>query len=140
MSQHTAVHKVLVVEHEAVIAMDITAELNEQGLEVAGPFSKSGDAMIWLASGQPDYAIIDAGFRDGAGFEVARELRRRGVRFVFFSATEDFEPEASREWHGTPWVGRPTKSSQVVRILTDVSGGCQDGGGQRGCCGVRCEQ
>ena len=119
MSQHDVrLHRtVLVVESEPVIAMDLAAELVDHGVDVAGPFSNSADALVWLESSKPDCAIIDAGLRDGSGFEIARQLRRGNVPFMFFSDAEAFEPEAITTWSDAPWLGKPISSSHVVRIL-----------------------
>ena len=119
MSEHRDGQRpqVLVVENEPVIATSLAVELEAQGLQVAGPFAGCGGAMAWLARSQPDCAIIDVGHEDGCGFDVARELRDRGIPFVFLSGAEAFRPEALGEWGETPWIGKPVASAHLARIL-----------------------
>ena len=114
-------HQVLLVESQPVAATSLAIELEAQGLQVAGPFSGYREAMAWLARSQPDRAIIDVGLEDGCGFALARELRRRGVPFVFLSGAEAFEPEALGEWGDAPWLGKPVASAHLVHILEGLT-------------------
>ena len=128
MSQHDDIEhrQVLVVEDEPVIAMDLAAELQDHGHQVAGPFARCREAMAWLASSQPDCAVIDVALEDGSGLEIGRELRRRGIPFVFFSGAEGLKPEAHGEWGETPWVGKPVASAHLVRLLEGLPLGRRD--------------
>ncbi len=127
MSQFTInPRQVLLVENEPVIAMDLAAHLADHGLRVAGPFSRCGDALAWLVQGEPDCAVIDVFLQDGSGFEIARELRRRGTPYVFFSGATQSGPEALGEWGEATWVAKPVAASHLVRILADLP--CQRAG------------
>lgn len=121
MSQQAAGRRqVLLVENEPVIAMDLAAQLADHGLQVAGPFSRCGEALAWLAAGDPDCAVLDVALQDGSAFEIARELRRRGTPFVFFSGAAQFEPDVAEEWAEILWIGKPVASSYLARLLEDL--------------------
>ena len=113
--------RVLVVENEPVTAMALSAELRDYGLEAAGPFTRRGDALAWLGENRPDYAILDVGLDDGTSFDIARELCARGVPFVFFPQAEDLHWLTGSAWKEVPWVGKPTATVHLVRILQGLS-------------------
>ena len=113
--------QVLVVENEPVTALALSAELRDHGLEAAGPFASRADALAWLGENQPDYAILDVGLDDGTSFDVARELYGRGIPFVFFPGAEDLEWLTGSEWRDIPWVGKPSATVHLVRILQGLA-------------------
>jgi PleD family two-component response regulator len=71
---------VLVLEDEALIAINLQDELQDAGHEVAGPFTACAAALEWLQTATPDMAILDATLNDGSCHSVAVELSRRGGR------------------------------------------------------------
>ena len=69
----------MVVEDEAIIAMGLEDGLVDRGYDVAGPFSACSDALAYLKTNAPEFAILDAILTDGSCVVLARELQRRGV-------------------------------------------------------------
>ena len=65
---------VLVLEDEALIALNLQDELQDAGYEVAGPFTTCAAALEWLQTETPDTAILDAALKDGPCREIALEL------------------------------------------------------------------
>jgi DNA-binding response OmpR family regulator len=85
--------KILVVEDEAVIAMDIEARLEALGYVVVG-VSARGDKAIELAeSSRPDLALMDINILGPMnGIQTARELRERfDLPSIFLTAYSDDE-------------------------------------------------
>ena len=60
---------VLVLEDEALIALNLQDELQDAGYEVAGPFTACSAALEWLQTATPDMAILDATLKDGSCHE-----------------------------------------------------------------------
>ncbi len=80
---------VLVLEDEALIALNVQDELQDAGYEVAGPFSTCSAALEWLQTTTPDMAILDATLKDGPCREIALELSRREVPFLIYSGYQE---------------------------------------------------
>jgi hypothetical protein len=61
---------------------------------VAGPFSVCSDASHWLASGTPHGALLDMLLTDDTCFNLARDLRARGVPYLLHSSSG--QPDGGR--------------------------------------------
>ena len=77
--------RVLVVEDEAIIAIDIADQLEAAGFEVVGPAPSVANALASIKSLGCDVAVLDFNLRDETVEEVARELDARGTPFLFLS-------------------------------------------------------
>ena len=82
--------RILVVEDETLIAMDIEAALQALGCEVVGPTGKLATALLLADSEELDAAILDVTIRGGKVFPVAEQLLARGVPFVLASGYGDW--------------------------------------------------
>lgn len=84
-------HKILVVEDEAVIAMEIETRLMKMDYEVIGPVATGERALSLASAAHPDLALMDInilGPQDGV--EIAALLRERhGIPVIFLSAYSD---------------------------------------------------
>src|SRR3954467_6754360 len=76
---------VLLLEDEALIALNLQDELQDAGYRIAGPFTTCAAALAWLQTATPDTAILDAALKDGPCREIALELSRREVPFLIYS-------------------------------------------------------
>jgi DNA-binding response OmpR family regulator len=81
--------RVLVVEDEAVIALDLKAILEEAGATVIGPARTLLAASELAASGDLAAAILDVQLGDGTVFPVACMLADRGIPFLFHTGRAD---------------------------------------------------
>jgi len=80
--------RVLIVEDEILVAIEMESVLDDMGLEAAGIAADAASAMR-LASGV-DLALVDVNLRDGAtGPQIGRELAGRGVTVLFMTANPD---------------------------------------------------
>jgi two-component system, response regulator PdtaR len=80
--------RVLIVEDEILLAMDLEFILEDCGCEVAGIATCAKQAFEIAASTQPTLAFVDVNLSDGpTGIEVARILSRElSVPVVFMTA------------------------------------------------------
>jgi CheY-like chemotaxis protein len=76
---------VLVVEDEALIAMDLQALLEEAGYRVLGPANSTAAAMALLAGHDPDIALLDVNLGRSDVFGVANELATRKTKLIFLT-------------------------------------------------------
>lgn len=78
--------RILVVEDEALIAMEIADALEEGGFEVIGPCHTVSQALNWLADPDCcDAAVLDANLHNVSAQPVAVALLTLQVPFVVVS-------------------------------------------------------
>jgi PAS domain S-box-containing protein len=78
-----AVQRILVVEDEALLSMDIEASLVEAGYEVAGPAGTLEKARQVIAEEDFDAALVDANLAGRAVDDLVVSLTRRNIPFAF---------------------------------------------------------
>ena len=83
MTQRLSGNRVLVVEDDALLAMNLTEELVAEGATVVGPAATVADALDVIASSELDGAVVDINLGGKAAFPVADALADRNVPFVF---------------------------------------------------------
>ena len=79
---------VLIVEDEAVIAMDMAITFSEAGWTVIGPFARLEDARNAALSSRPSAAVIDLNLHGQSSLSVAEELVKKNVPVVLFTGDE----------------------------------------------------
>jgi DNA-binding response OmpR family regulator len=114
----------LVVEDQTLIALSIETYLEEAGIAVASVGSFA-EARAWLETNTADIAIVDFMLQDGSATELAGELNRRAIPFVFYSGYPPRQSLPSR-LQSVPWLEKPTSRDTllwvVLKILMAVSG------------------
>ncbi len=82
--------KILIVEDEAIVAMDLRLHLQALGYETAGVASTGEQAIRLAAEHRPDLALMDISLGEGMdGIEAARQIQAMGVPVVFLTAYAD---------------------------------------------------
>jgi DNA-binding NarL/FixJ family response regulator len=77
--------RVLVVEDEFLVAMDLSAELKRRGYTVVGPAATVEKAQALAGEGPLYGAVLDMCLAGRPVFEVARELMSHNTPFLFVS-------------------------------------------------------
>jgi DNA-binding response OmpR family regulator len=114
MSKHTGNGPlVLIVEDEAIIALNLQDELQDSGYSVAGPFTTCAEALAWLQSKTPDVAVLDTVLKDGACREIALDLASRKIPFLIYSGHRE-DRDLLAEFHHVPWIEKPVPPSVLV--------------------------
>lgn len=141
--------RILVVEDEAIVALDLVETLQELGYEVAGIASTAAEAVHQALSTSPDAVLMDIRLRDHSdGIDAACEIQRTAsIPVIFLTAfADDFtleraksaapygylvKPLVERELHGTLQMAlhrremerEARETSTLVRMLDDLGGG-----------------
>lgn len=85
---------VLIVEDEALLALELEDVLKAGGHEVVGPAMSKREATRLAEERRVDLALVDVHLLDGpTGVEVARQLTALGVPVVFMTANLRRIPE-----------------------------------------------
>jgi CheY-like chemotaxis protein len=112
--------KVLLVEDEALIALDVGAALREAGCRVVGPAPGIEQALHVIAAEELDVALLDVNLGGEDVFPVADELARRGIPFVFLTGYgRDALPERFRDRPTSP---KPYSAKPLLAKLAAVAG------------------
>ena len=96
---------ILVVEDEALIAMDLQALLEDAGYRVLGPANSSAAALALIDGDEPDVALLDVNLGRSDAFGVASVLTERKTQVIFLTGhTAHKLPPAHRH---LPLVSKP---------------------------------
>lgn len=111
--------RILVVEDEALIAMDLEYSLEDAGATVVGIAVANSEALSTIAADRPDAVLLDYNLMDGEAAPTARAAIEAGVAVVFHSghASREF---LQRDFPNCPVLPKPTPSSQIVATLAAV--------------------
>lgn len=111
---------VLVVEDEALVALDMEETLKTAGVRVMGPAASVAEAMGLLETGTPDAAILDLNLRGELVTPVARKLREQGVPFMLAPAYNHLRPDEEQAFSGIANLGKPLASARCVEMLGEI--------------------
>lgn len=107
--------RVLLVENELLILMDLQMQLERHGADVVAA-STAKDALRCGVEAF-DVAILDVGLPDGAASAVAQKLRVLGVPIVFHSGHTQAE-ELSTQFPNSVCVSKPVSESHLIAALS----------------------
>jgi len=86
--------KILIVEDEALLAMELESEVEEAGHEIVGVAAESKQALSLIEKSSPQFAFVDIQLLDGpTGIDVGRHLASRSIPYVFVSGNLKRIPE-----------------------------------------------
>jgi len=77
---------VLLVEDEALVAIDVKAILEMAGGRVVGPAYSLGQGLNCADRGRIDCAVLDVNLHNESVFKLADVLADRGIPIIFLSA------------------------------------------------------
>jgi CheY-like chemotaxis protein len=108
--------RILIVEDEFLLAMELEMLLQQRGCMVLGPVSSVGQALAMLDGEPPDVALLDVNLKGERATPVAAALQARGVPFVLitgYSGPQLSEPEL----HEAPRVDKPVNCRALKRAV-----------------------
>ena len=112
--------RILIVEDECVVSMELEMALRAEGAEVVGPEASVASALLALESAQPiDLAVVDINLRGEPAYPVADLLKRKKVPFVF--ATGYSASEVAREYADVVYLGKPLTMSRITAALVELT-------------------
>jgi CheY-like chemotaxis protein len=108
--------RVLVVEDDALLAMDLEAMLVEAGAVVVGLCQTVDEAMLRADAADFAVAVLDFGLGSEAVSPVARRLANRGVPFILYTGKSRHEPSLA-EWGDRSIVQKPASPRVLVSAV-----------------------
>jgi 5-methyltetrahydropteroyltriglutamate--homocysteine methyltransferase len=108
--------RVLVVEDEFLLAMDLQQMLEGLKVEVCGPVGRPGEALA-LAQAEPlDGAFLDINLSNGDSFGIAEVLRARGIPFAFLTGYQQLRLPGGLG--GSPRLIKPVQETELQEAST----------------------
>ena len=105
---------ILVVEDEALIALDVTKAVTTAGATVVSAgFLESG--LCSTEHPALAAAIVDLRLADGSGAKICERLRKRRVPFIVHTAYPGMF--ARSEWPDVPILTKPARPEEIVSAL-----------------------
>jgi DNA-binding response OmpR family regulator len=108
--------RVLVVEDDSLLAMDLEDTLVDAGATVVGVCQTLDEAIARADAGDFAVAVLDFTLGRDTASPLARRLLRRGVPFVFYTGKSRREPSLA-EWMDCPIVEKPAPPRVLVSAL-----------------------
>jgi DNA-binding NtrC family response regulator len=99
--------RVLVLEDEPFIALDLEGMLEEFGATSVVTLDTRADALRWLQENCADVAIVDPRVKDGVCTDVVEVLAMAQVPFIVYSGA-GVEDNASEAFSHGEWLSKPT--------------------------------
>lgn len=110
-----AATRILVVEDEFLIALDISGVLEQAGLTVIGPAGNVADALEALSREPVHGALLDAHLAGEPASRIADALIARGIPFAFVSGYgREHLPAAHRN---APLVKKPFTGKDLLAAV-----------------------
>ena len=110
--------RVLVVEDEMLVAMNIEDMLLDLGHEVAGLASRLEPALSLARDGAFDLAMLDVNLAGEQSFAVADVLAARGIPFLF--ATDYGIKGIADQYRDRPVLQKPFRASDLGEALARI--------------------
>lgn len=104
--------RVLVIEDEPLVALELVSILEEAGAEIIGPAATAEAAIETIRAARPDAALLDGNLQGASVDAVAETLTSLELPFIFVSGYgRDHLPDGFRH---IAVVGKPFDRNQLV--------------------------
>lgn len=111
--------RVLILEDETLIAMDLAMTLEEAGLDVVGPFRTAEAALQHLAEGSPDIALLDLNLGgDKTSLPVAERLESLGRPFIFLTGYSASDHPVISRFPDAPRLPKPVDPARITSLIS----------------------
>ncbi|MDD1718602.1 MAG: response regulator [Methanoregulaceae archaeon] len=114
---------ILIIEDNAIIALDIERRLKSIGCGIAGVAATAAEALDLAEKKRPVLALVDIKLKGPVdGIEVATQLRDRfSIPFVFLTAHSDAGVKASAMATGPAgYLLKPLRESELEELVRKI--------------------
>jgi DNA-binding NarL/FixJ family response regulator len=114
--------RVLIVEDEALVAMNMESALAEAGFELLGTVDTEADAIAAAERMQPDVVLIDITLRQGDGISAAKAIQEKlKTRIIFVSGNSDPRTlAAANKINPAGFIRKPFVTDRLARLVIDA--------------------
>lgn len=108
-------HRILVVEDEVLIGIEIAEILKDAGFEIAGPVTTVGRALEYLENEMCDAAVLDINLGKETSEPVAKLLSTQGTPYLSVSGRGIEDRPAA--FSGSLHLSKPIQSTLLIKEL-----------------------
>lgn len=113
--------RVLVVEDDFLIGLELSAILSDAGAEVVGPLSTVQSALHAAHDGTLSAAILDVRLGNQTVVPVARQLSDQHVPFFFYTGQSKADP-LQAEWPDCGVLSKRAVPNAIVKAVAALLG------------------
>ena len=113
--------RVLVVEDDAILLMDLETILRDAGAEIVAACRAVEDALATVRKQPVSIAVLDVRIGGETIAPVVRLLCKHGTPFVFYTGQVGKDP-ALAEWPGSRIVAKPASGRSIIAAVADTLG------------------
>lgn len=107
---------VLIVEDDAIIAIDFEATIMELGIARVRTAAHAADALAMIAERAPDFALLDVGLGNDTSFEVADRLDALKIPYAFVTGYRA-DAALARRFADKPVLSKPCLREELEAAL-----------------------
>jgi len=111
--------RILIVEDEFIIALEIQSCLEEAGATVVGPAFTLSKAIELASQENLSAAMLDLRLGYESAAPVAAVLAERHIPFVFYTGQPVADP-VRRAWPQATTVSKPASDDQIVSAMAEI--------------------
>ena len=108
-------YRVLVVEDDMILALDVERSLRDAGAEIFGPAKTAADATALARTAPLTCAVIDVNLGCELVFPAAHVLRERGVNTIFCTGYDVHVLQ--QDWPDAQVLSKPVSSQRLIRAI-----------------------
>lgn len=108
--------KILLVEDELLVGLDIKTTLEDAGHEVDGPYPTVAEALSVAKAAPPDLGFLDVRLADGVVDPLASWLSDRSVPLVFHSGHAGAHDYGTTYPHAR-FCEKPSTPDELIEIV-----------------------
>lgn len=110
--------RILIIEDEPMIALDLKLALAEAGADVVGVASTIDEALELVETPDITGAVVDLRLHGRSVREVVRRLADQEVPFLFYSGHDD--APTARSWPTVPLLTKPQPPAAILGMLAEI--------------------
>lgn len=112
--------RILIVEDEYLVAVELKEILSGMGAEVVGPVSRLQPARDLARSQRLDGAVLDVKLNGDTSFPLAEDLLARAVPILFMTGFDS--SVIPKRFRNAPWLPKPVSSAALQRLALERFG------------------
>jgi two-component SAPR family response regulator len=111
--------RILIVEDESILAMDLADRLEREGCNVIGPVSRETKALAVLEVDSPDAVVLDLNLNGKLPIDLANTLVARHIPFVIVTGY-GARPSDAPALLDAPRLQKPVNTPDLVQSLSNI--------------------
>jgi DNA-binding response OmpR family regulator len=123
--------RILVVEDEFIIAMELQSILEEAGAQVVGPCHTLAEALAAAEHEDISAATLDLRLGLESAIPAARALGNRHIPFIYYSVQSSVDSSVT-DWPKAPMIPKPAPATVLVNAIAQLLQGSPTSGSEHG--------